>query len=141
MIKSLNNLQPWGALLMRLVLGVSMIVHGYGKVVPPGGLHGGNLFSALERHSHYVVSLGLPYWLGTVSALTEFVGGFFLLSGFLTRFAALMVACNMLMALVLVNRHHGYGGSEYSLALFAIALMLLFYGAGACSLDRKFGWN
>lgn len=139
MSKTLNNLQPWGALVMRLVLGAAMIFHGYHKVVPTGGFHGGNLFSAVERHSQYVASLGLPYWMGIVSALAEFGGGILLVLGLLTRFAALMVSINMLVVIVMVDRHHGYSGSEYALALFAMALMLLFYGAGTCALDRKFG--
>jgi putative oxidoreductase len=139
MSKSLNNLQPWGAFFLRLVLGSAMIYHGYSKVIPTG-FHG-STFSALDRHSHFVVSLGLPYWLGYVSALTEFLGGILILLGLLTRFAAFLIACNMLVALVTVNRHHGYSGSEYSLALFVIALMLLFYGAGASSFDRKIGFS
>jgi len=139
MSKSLNNLQPWGAFFLRLVLGIAMLYHGWSKVIPPGGFHG-NAFSAIERHSHYVASLGLPYWLGIVSALTEFVGGSLLLLGLFTRFAALLVAVNMLVALIMVNRHHGYSGSEYSLALLVIALMLFFYGAGVCALDRKIGF-
>jgi len=140
MSKTLNNLQPWGALLLRLVLGVAMMYHGWSKVIPAGGFHGGNAFSAIERHSHYVASLGLPYWLGIISALTEFAGGALLLLGLFTRFAAFLVAVNMLVALVMVNRHHGYAGSEYSLALFVIAMMLFFYGAGVCALDRKLGF-
>jgi len=138
MSKSLNALQPWGALLLRLVLGAAMVYHGYDKVIP-GNLHG-NIFSALQRHGHYVSSLGVPYWLGYVSALTEFAGGVLILLGLLTRFAAFMISINMLFALALVNRHHGYAGSEYSLALFAIAVMLTLYGAGALSLDRKIGF-
>jgi putative oxidoreductase len=141
MSKSLNSLQPWGAFFLRLVLGFAMVYHGYSKVIPAGGFHGGNTLSALDRHSHFVVSLGMPYWLGYVSALTEFFGGILILLGLLTRFAAFLIACNMLVALVTVNRHHGYSGSEYSLALFVIALMILFYGAGSCALDRKIGFS
>jgi putative oxidoreductase len=140
MSKSLNNLQPWGAFLLRLVLGAAMIYHGYNKVIPAGGFHGGNAFAAIEHHSRYVASLGLPYWLGIVSALTEFVGGILVLLGLFTRFAAFLIAMNMLVAVVMVNRHHGYGGSEYSLALLVIALMLFFYGAGVCALDRRLGF-
>ena len=139
MSKSLDSLQPWGAFLLRLVLGVAMMAHGYGKIVPGGGFHRGNTFAALDHFAHYVSSLGLPWWLGYVSALTEFFGGLLILLGLLTRFVAFMITCNMLVALVMVNRHHGYSGSEYSLALFVIALMLLFYGAGNVSLDRKIG--
>jgi putative oxidoreductase len=139
MSKSLSNMQPWGAFLLRMVLGVAMVYNGYSKVIPAGGLHG-NSFAALEHHSHFVASLGLPYWLGYVSALTEFLGGILILLGLLTRFAAFMIAINMLVALLLVNRHHGYSGSEYSLALFAIAVMLLFTGAGAMAVDRRIGF-
>jgi putative oxidoreductase len=49
------------------------------------------------------------------------------------------VACNMLVAIIMVNRHSGYTGSEYSLALFVIGIMLLFYGAGVLAVDRKIG--
>jgi putative oxidoreductase len=140
MSKSLSSLQPWGAFILRLVLGIAMVYHGYDKVIPSGGFHGGNTFSALDHYGHYVASLGLPYWLGYVSALTEFVGGILLILGLLTRFAAILVTINMLVALVMVSRHHGYAGSEYSLALFAIALMLAFFGAGAFAVDRKIGF-
>lgn len=132
MTKWLNSLQPFGALLLRLVLGAAMIFHGYDKVIPHGGLN---------HHVHYIASLGLPYWLGYVSAFAEFAGGILLILGLLTRFAAFLVAINMLVALVTVTRHHGYAGSEYSLTLFAIATMLLFYGAGALALDRKINFS
>jgi putative oxidoreductase len=138
MSKSLNSLQPWGAFFLRMVLGAAMLYHGYDKVIPAGGFHA-HPFSALQHHSHYVVSLGMPYWLGYVSALSEFVGGILILLGLLTRFAAFMIAVNMLFAILLVNRHHGYAGSEYSLALFVIAIMLIFFGAGTLALDRRLG--
>jgi putative oxidoreductase len=138
MTSSLNHLQPWGAFFLRLVLGTAMIYHGYSKVIPA---HGGNLFAALEHHSRFVASLGLPAWLGIVSALTEFLGGILVLLGLFTRFAAFLITINMLVAVVMVNRHHGYAGSEYSLALLVIALMLFFYGSGSCALDRKLGFS
>ncbi len=138
MSRWLNGLQPWGALLLRMVLGAAMVFHGYGKVVPANGLHGSPL-TALEHFSHFVASLGLPPWLGYISALTEFLGGALLILGLFTRFAAFMIAINMTVALVTVNLHKGYTASEYALALIAMAWMLLFYGAGAVALDRRFG--
>jgi putative oxidoreductase len=139
MLNSLNNLQPWGAFFLRLVLGVAMIYHGYDKVIPSGGFHGGNAYNAIEHHSRFVAGLGLPYWMGIVSALSEFLGGILILLGLLTRLAAFLITINMLVAVVLVTRHHGYAGSEYALALTVIALMLFFYGAGTLSLDRRLG--
>lgn len=140
MSRWLDNLQPFGALLLRLVLGASMVYHGYSKVVPAHGLHGSPL-AALNSFSQFVASLGLPPWLGYVSALTEFLGGALLIVGLFTRFAAFMIAINMTVALITVNLHKGYASSEYTLALIAMALMLLFYGAGAAATDRRFGFN
>jgi len=131
MTKWLNGLQPFGALLMRLALGVSMAVHGYGKVVPHG---------ALNHYVHYIASLSIPSWLGYISAFTEFVGGILLILGLLTRLAAALVAINMLVAFFFVGSHQGFGIYNYVLALAALGIMLTFYGAGALALDRKIGF-
>ena len=130
MTKSLNNLQPFGALIMRLALGVSVAVHGYQKVVPHG---------ALNHYVHYITSLGLPHWLGYVSAYTEFVGGLLLIIGLLTRLASALVAINLLVAFFYVGNHQGFGIYNCILALVALGIMLTFYGSGALALDRKFG--
>jgi putative oxidoreductase len=131
MTKWINSLQPFGALVMRLALGVSMVVHGYEKVIPHG---------ALYHYAHYIVSLGVPSWLGYVSAYTEFVGGILLILGLLTRLAAALIAINMLVAFSVVGIHQGFGIYNYILALVALGMMLTFYGAGALALDRKIGF-
>ena len=131
MTKWLNGLQPFGALLMRLALGVSMAVHGYGRVVPHG---------ALNHYVQYIASLGMPHWLGYVSAYTEFAGGILLIVGLLTRLTAALIAINMLVAFFYVGIHQGFGIYNYILALVALGVMLTFYGAGALALDRKIGF-
>jgi putative oxidoreductase len=131
MSKWLNSLQPWGALLMRLLLSASMIYHGYSKVIPHG---------ALNHYAHYIATLGLPAWLGYVSAFTELVGGVLLFLGLLTRLTALFVAVNMYVAFFTVGIHQGFGIYSGILALAVIATMLVFYGAGALGLDRKIGF-
>jgi putative oxidoreductase len=135
----LNRFQPWGVLLLRLVLGTSMLYHGWEKVIPSNFPHG-SLFSALHHNAHFVANLGLPAWLGYVSALTEFVGGFCLILGLFTRLFAGLVAINMLVAIFAMTIHRGYGASELPLAMLAIALMLLFSGAGKAALDRRTGF-
>lgn len=47
----------------------------------------------------------------------------------------------MFVAIVAVNIHDGYSGSEYSLALAAIAILLLLAGPGKAALDRKIGFS
>jgi putative oxidoreductase len=132
MTRFLDNLQPWGALLLRLVLGLSIVVHGYQKV---------STHTALDHFVHSVVALGLPYWLAYVSAATEFIGGILVVLGLFTRFVSAMIAINMLVALFTVGIHQGFGVYNYIADLAAIAIMLLFYGAGALALDRKIGFS
>ena len=91
MSKWLNSLQPWGALLLRLVLGTPLVMHGYQKAVPHG---------ALAHFCHYVATLGLPYWLGYVSAFTELIGGALLILGLLTRLCAFFATINLLVDLL-----------------------------------------
>ncbi|HUN89847.1 MAG TPA: DoxX family protein [Terriglobales bacterium] len=129
-LRFLDRVQPLAFLIMRLVLGVIMVAHGYGKVF--GGLH---------KHAALVASLGMPGWLGYLSAAAEFLGGLLLIVGFATRFAAVAVAIDMAVAILKVHRHNGLlgqGGYEFPLALFAIAFTLVFTGAGPISLDWVF---
>ncbi len=137
MIRFLARLQPSAILVLRLTLGVTLIYHSWSKVYPPGGFHHGHYLAAVEKFNDLVVRLGMPRFLGYISTLTEFAGGLFLILGLLTRFWSFLVLINMLVALVTVNLHRGYSGSEYTLALIAIAFLLLTTGSGAFSLDRR----
>lgn len=138
MTRWLNQLQPWGIFLLRIVLGVAMVYSGWPKVVPANGLRGDH-FAALDHFARFVRTLGLPPWLGYISAFTELVGGIFLILGVLTRLFAFLVTINLLVAMVKVNFHHGYTGSAYSIALASMAFLLLLTGSGNAALDRRFG--
>jgi putative oxidoreductase len=129
----LDRFQPFGALVMRLVLGIIMIRHGYDKIIPSG---------ALYSFSHRVAQMHLPIWLGYVAAFTEFFGGMLLIVGLLTRIAAFMTACDMAVAIIKIHLHGGLMGPNsfaFPLACFAIALMLVFTGCGWLGLDDFVG--
>ncbi len=136
MSKWLESFQPTTALLLRLALGFALAYWGWSKVIPA---HGAGALSALNHHAAFVHSLGMPYWLGYVSAITEFLGGICLLLGLLTRFWAILGAVNMIFAICLVTLHHGYQASQYPLALTVMALMIASFGPGALALDRRIG--
>ncbi len=142
-MRSLAKLQPYALFLIRLIVGFSMLYHSWDKVIPADGLRHAfyhhQLLAPEQHFNAFVASLGMPPWTGYLSTATEFVGGIFLILGLLTRFCAFLVTINMLVALILVNRHHGYPGSEYSLALIAMAFLLFTAGSGALALDRRFG--
>jgi putative oxidoreductase len=79
-LRLLDRLQPLALMVLRVVLGIVMIAHGYPKV-----------FGGLQRHVHFVASLGLPGWLAYLSALAEFGGGILIIAGLLTRLSALAI--------------------------------------------------
>jgi putative oxidoreductase len=129
----LDRFQSLGALVLRLVLGIIMVRHGYDKIIPTGSLY---------NFSHMVAHLHLPVWLGYLAAFTEFFGGMLLIIGLLTRVAALMTAIDMAVAIAKIHLHGGIIGPNsfaLPLALFAIALMLVFTGCGWVGLDNFTG--
>ena len=129
-LRFLDRLQPLGFLVLRVVLGAIMIGHGYGKVF--GGLH---------KHAQFVASLGIPAWLGYLSAAAEFFGGILLVVGLVTRIAALAVCIDLLVAIFKVHLHNGLlsqNGYQFPLALAAMAFAIIFTGSGPISLDWVF---
>lgn len=127
-MRYLDRLQPLGLAMARLALGLIMLVHGYHKVF--GGLH---------HHAQFVASLGMPGWLGYVSAFAEFLGGILVLAGFFTRAAAFAILIDIVVAIWKVHWHNGLTadhGYEFPLSLAALALVLIFFGAGPIAFDH-----
>ncbi len=126
-----NRLQPFAQLVMRLVLGVIMIAHGYHKVW--GGFH---------HHMEFVASLGLPPWLAYFSTGAEFLGGIAIVLGVFTRFFSAAIVIEMAVAIWKVHFKNGllgHGptapGYEFPLAVATIALALLCFGGGPWGLN------
>jgi putative oxidoreductase len=130
-LRYLDRLQPLALFLMRLALGAIMVAHGYHKVF--GGLH---------HHAQMVASLGLPAWLGYVSAFTEFFGGLLILVGLFTRAAAFAILIDLFVAIWKVHLHNGLIGTpdrpgyEFALAAAALAFALVFFGGGPIAIDH-----
>ena len=126
-MRYLDRLQPIALLVLRVVLGVVMIVHGYGKV-----------FGGISHHVESVSRLGLPGWLAYPSAAAEFLGGILVIVGLFTRVAALAILIDMVVAIWKVHWKNGLTaphGYEFPLALTAIAFALIFFGAGPIAFD------
>ena len=126
-MRYLDRMQPLALVVLRLTLGTILIAHGSHKV-----------YGHLHEYTGYIASLGIPSWLGYLSAGTEFFGGILLIMGLLTRLAAFAVLVNMSVAIAKVHWKHGLlgnGGFEFPLALWTIAFALIFFGAGAISID------
>lgn len=121
-----------GLLVLRIVVGAIFAAHGAQKVFEftlPGTI--GNFEG---------MGVPLPEIAAPVVAFVELIGGILLIVGFLTRPVAILLAIDMLVALVLVHLPAGLwvgdGGYEFVAVLGAVALALVFTGAGRFSLDR-----
>jgi putative oxidoreductase len=126
-LRYLDRLQPVALLVLRVVLGVIMIGHGYPKVA--GGL---------SHHVQMVSGLGLPGWLAYLSAAAEFLGGILIVVGLFTRCASFAVVIDLGVAIWKVHWKNGLlgnGGYQFPLALAAMAFALIFLGAGPIALD------
>ena len=116
-------------LLLRLVMGVAFVLHGWPKMQNPMGWMG--------------PEAPVPGILLALAALAEFGGGMALIAGLLTRLASLGIAANMVVALGMVHLPKGDpfvgkpGGPSYELAAVYLACAILFVlmGPGRISLD------
>ncbi|HKG18023.1 MAG TPA: DoxX family membrane protein [Solirubrobacteraceae bacterium] len=130
----LAGIAPLG---LRLVLGVVMVIHGYGKVVTGPARFGLGLGA---------LGVPAPELMGYVVTVVEVAGGILLLVGLLSRVAALVLAIEMVFTIALVkvdvgliSAPRGAPGAEFDLALLAGFLAIVLAGPGKFSLDRLIG--
>jgi len=122
---------------LRLALATVMIAHGSQKVL---GLWGGPGFKQfIAGNTPFSFMKPTWIWLGA-AALSEFVGGFLVGLGFLTRVGAFFIGCVMLTAIAGVHWPNGLfsanRGYEYPMTILGIVLALLISGGGQLSVDK-----
>jgi putative oxidoreductase len=121
------NKHEIGALLLRVVLGITFFVHGLAK------LQGG-----IENTAGWFSSMGLPGILAYVVTGIELIGGVALIVGLGTKIVSALLALIMLGAIVKVKIGAGFmGGYELDVVLLAIAVFLSITGSSMYSLDSK----
>ncbi|MBS3108968.1 DoxX family protein [Candidatus Woesearchaeota archaeon] len=128
MSKWFAKCSDWAPTVLRVVLGIVFIAHGYGKLW--GGAPG------MEAFTGMVVGLGMPAFMAYVAAIVEFFGGILVLLGLFTRYAATLIGIVMLVAIFRAKWGMPLvGGYELDLALLAIAVALMLSGPGKLSLE------
>jgi putative oxidoreductase len=125
----------WAPLVLRIPVGLILFAHGGQKLF---GLFGGY---GLAGTGQWMDSVGIHpgMLMALLAGSAEFFGGLALLFGLLVRPAAAVVAFTMVVAILGVHLSHGLfmanNGYEYALALLAVAVALVFSGAGRASAD------
>jgi putative oxidoreductase len=111
-------------LILRVVLGIIMMYHGWPKLTNLGG--------TIEGMSG--MGIPAPALAAVFAMVAEFFGGLLLLLGVFTDIAGLMFAIDMLGAITFVHAKNGFavneGGVEWPLALMAMALAIALAGPG-----------
>lgn len=117
-------------LILRVVLGIIMIYHGWPKLTNLGG--------TIEGMSG--MGIPAPALAAVFAMVAEFFGGLLMLAGVFTDIAGLMFAIDMLGAIVFVHAKNGFnvseGGVEWPLGLMAMALAIALAGPGRYAAGR-----
>lgn len=116
---------------LRVVAGLALVTHGWGKIGDPFGAAG--MVEGLGFHPGAFWSLLL--------SLTEFFGGILIAIGLLTRPASFAA---MFVLLVTVYFHwivqgQGYGGAEKSIIWAAVFFYFAIRGGNRHSVDARLG--
>ena len=125
------SLSSWGPTVLRFIVGVVFLAHGWQKVHM--GVHGVAGFLGMS---------GIP--VPTISAVVliavELLGGIALILGIGTRWVAVLLAFDMVVAILAVHLKNGFfmpHGYEYPLTLLAASISLALTGGGRASLDSS----
>lgn len=118
-----------GPVFLRIGLAVVFMAHGYPKLFKKE-----NFFGTAQFFESKNIKPG-KFWV-VVVGIVEFFGGILLIAGLFTQLVALLLAIDMLVAILKVNLKKGLvAGFEFELILLLSALALVVLGAGAFSLD------
>jgi putative oxidoreductase len=113
-------------------------------------LHGSHsAFNGFDHVKEMVRNAGLPVFISYGNLLAEFIAPVFVFVGYKSRIAAVIIAFNMLMSVVLAHRdiafaRNDFGGwmIELNVFYFMTALAVFFGGSGKYSVSRGAGkWD
>lgn len=126
-----SELQRWGLLPLRLVVGLVFLMHGGQKLFVFG----------LAGTSDIMGKLGIPLapLAAAIVIAAELLGGIAIISGLFTRWAGAVLAIEMLVAIPVARLSGGFFapyGFEFELTLLGACLTLAALGAGGASLVR-----
>ena len=122
--------QSWGITVLRVVVGIVFLAHGWQKLFE-FGFHGvAGMFGGM--------GIPLPAVSAVVVTLVECLGGTALVIGLFTRWAAALNGFDMLVAILVVHLKNGFlkpGGVEHPLTMLAACIALAMVGPGPASVD------
>jgi putative oxidoreductase len=134
------NKPETGLLVLRVAIGLIFFLHGWTKIF--------GMQVSFVQEMLQMAGWSVPGFILWVVAIVELLGGAALIAGFLARPAALLLAAEMAVAVVLFHARQGFFiasvpnaplayGFEYHVALIGGLVCLVLGGAGNWSLDGR----
>ena len=120
-----------GLTLLRVVVGVIFLLHGYQKLFVMG-------FSGVSGAFAHM-GAPMPGFTGPLFAVAEFFLGIAVIFGLLTRLGTLWFILDMAGAIAIVHMKNGWsgpGGMEFPVLLLIAALTVFLGGPGAFAIDN-----
>ncbi len=121
--ETLNNV---ALLLSRIIVGFSMLSHGYPKLE--------KLLAGGEIQFFNFLGLGSEFTLILV-IIAEFVASIFLILGLFTRPAAFLNLFTMIIASFVIHAGDAFADREMSILYLIIFLLIFAFGPGSYSID------
>jgi len=135
-----TDTQSWSLLIARVTLGAVILPHGMQKALGSFGGFG------LEATLGYFMSNGMPFLLGLLVVMAEFLGSLFIILGLGTRFMAFSLFITMFGAMVIGGHvQHGFfmnwfgnqagEGMQFFILTLGLGLIGMISGGGKYSID------
>lgn len=126
---------PYLALILRLVVGVTMMLHGYPKLKNP------------QQTVQWTKGLGVPVIATYLAIVLEFFGGIALIIGLIVPIVAFLIALEMIGNTLLKKTKmkspylagQNAGAYELDVTYLLLAITLIVLGAGIPSIDAILG--
>lgn len=130
-----NKFSQWSLTLLRVVIGIILLYHGYLKLFAPGGFP-----ATVVQFTN--IGIVAPKISALAASAAEFFGGLFLILGIVIRWTTFVLIFEMLVAFFTVHAKNGLlvsnGGYEFVLLILAALLVVHINGAGKVSLGKMF---
>lgn len=125
---------PYLALLIRVVIGGTLMIHGYPKL------------KSSAQSANWMKSLGIPGGTALLAAILEFFGGLFFVIGLIVPIVAILFAIQF-ASITLMKKSKmkasyvapGKPSYEIDILYLLFAIVLVVLGAGALSIDGLIG--
>ena len=137
-LRSLSKYRATGLLILRILIGISFLVHGVPKLMA-----GPDLWIKLGKTMQFVGVGAYPVFWGLMAALSESLGGFLLLIGFCFRPACLFLLITMAVATTMHFKttpgdfFEKWQVASHAIELGSVFLSLLLIGPGRFSIERE----